>query len=136
MSIRLTAAAGDHELSLTLGVQKALSSAGIFARRMTALVCALCPWFVVFLHPELWLGEALALVILVLVPMVAVALVVIPEISISRSPNSRSWGRDIQVRVSVLEWLVLGAALAFVMPFVAHLFADGSACARGIHSAC
>lgn len=68
--------------------------------------------------------------------LLALALLAAARLRMAAARADGTWTLAVSMRVTILEATVLAIGLALVLLFVAHLFADDLACARGVREAC
>jgi hypothetical protein len=69
-------------------------------------------------------------------PIAAVALTAIPGLSMTHRRSESIAQTTIGLHLAVVEWAIVVIALAFLIPFTGHLFADAYACRNGVTRAC
>jgi len=136
MSFSLTATAGRHAFTAKASLDRPGSSAFVLARRGIALSLAIVPWLVVILRPGLHLAASGGVFIVAGAPLVAVAILAISGITLSRTHGGDATKLDLQVKLPAIEWLIILIAVAFIVPFAGHLVADQYPCMNGRASAC
>ena len=68
--------------------------------------------------------------------LIAMVVLIAVRLRVVAARADGSWTVSVTLRLTALEALALAIAVGLVGLFIAHLFADGLACVRGVKSAC